>query len=507
MNSSQSWSPSHSSNRHSSPTSPRPRHQKGSRRLAQFRSPRRSLVALLAAFAILAPPAHADETPRSLTIAAAGDVLIHSRLADLAARNAAEPGQWDFWPMLQSIEPWVSAADFSICHLESVLSSNNNNLSYYPRFVAPNQIADALAAAGWDACSTASNHALDGGFTGVMTTLDELDARGIGHSGTARSVTEQLPSLYEVEGVMIAHLSFSQHFNGIPTPEDEPWAANQIDVETILSDARWARARGAEFVVLSLHWGIEYTSNPIGYQYDIAESVLSDPAVDLILGHHAHVVEPIGMVDGKYVAYSMGNHVSNQHPAWGPKYYATNEGQLLFFHIVEGPGGLVVDSIEVVPTWVRVDDLQVFAAQDALTLGIETEQTLTRSIERTMERTLRLDAANVALATDPWPEISCTGMRATILGSNAGDVLIGTDNRDVIVGRNGNDVIRAGSGDDIVCAGPGDDRVDGGDGIDHIFGEAGADLLKGTGPINLLFGGTGDDVCSGRSVVVACESS
>jgi poly-gamma-glutamate synthesis protein (capsule biosynthesis protein) len=465
------------------------------------------LIALLAAAALLAPAAQAEETPRSITIAAAGDVLIHSRLADLAARNAAELGQWDFWPMLQSIEPWVAAADFSICHLESVLSSDNSGLSFYPRFVAPNQIADALARAGWDACSTASNHALDGGFKGVTTTLDELDARGIGHSGTARSVTEQLPTLYEVDGITIAHLSFSQHFNGIPAPVDQPWAANQIDVETILSDARWARARGAEFVVLSLHWGVEYTSNPISYQYAIAESVLSDPAVDLILGHHAHVVEPIGMIHGKYVAYSMGNHVSNQHPAWGPKYYSTNEGQFLFIHIVDGPDGLTVDHIEVVPTWVRVDDLQVFAAQDALTLGIETERRLTRSIERTMERTLRLEADNVALATYPWPEISCTGMRATILGTNSSDVLIGTDDRDVIVGRDGNDVIRAGSGDDIVCAGSGDDRVDGGDGIDHIFGESGADRLTATGPINILFGGTGEDSCSGRSVVVACEGS
>jgi len=210
--------------------------------------------------------------------------------------------------MLQSIEPWVASADFSICHLESVLSSTNTDLSFYPRYIAPNQIADALQAAGWDACSVASNHALDGGFDGVAATLDELDARGIGHSGTARSPDERLPSLYEVNGVTLAHLSFSQHFNGLSTPETRPWAANKIDVETILSDAKWARRRGAEFVVVSLHWGIEYASNPIGYQNSVAQAVLEDPAVDLILGHHAHVVEPIGMVEGKYVVFSMGNH-------------------------------------------------------------------------------------------------------------------------------------------------------------------------------------------------------
>jgi poly-gamma-glutamate synthesis protein (capsule biosynthesis protein) len=465
------------------------------------------LTAGLLAGSAPVPTAGAAPAPRSFTLAAAGDVLIHSRLADLAARNAAEAGGWDFWPMLQAIEPWVASADFSICHLESVLSSTNSNLSFYPRYIAPNQIADALQAAGWDACSVASNHALDGGFDGVTATLDELDARGIGHSGTARSSEERLPSLYEVNGVTLAHLSFTQHFNGLSAPEDRPWAANEIDVETILSDAKWARRQGAEFVVVSLHWGIEYASNPIGYQNSVAQAMLEDPAVDLILGHHAHVVEPIGMVEGKYVVFSMGNHLSNQHPAWGPKYYATNEGQLVFIHVADGPDGPAVTSIDVVPTWVRLEDLQVFAAQDALRFGIEPEWVLTRSIERTMERTLRLGVENVRLAPDPWPSISCDGTRATILGTESADVLIGSDDADVIVGRGGDDTIEAGPGDDIICAGAGDDRVDAGIGIDRVHGGPGSDSLSGAGPINILFGGIGTDECSGIAIVIACENA
>lgn len=407
--------------------------------------------------------------------------------------------------MMQSIEPWVASADFSICHLEGVLSSTNDYLSYYPRFVAPSQVAEALQFVGWDACSVASNHVLDAGADGVVSTLDQLDARGIGHSGIARTPDERLPSLYEVNGIGVAHLSFTQHFNGLSTPEDQPWVANQLDVETILSDAGWARDQGAEFVIVSLHWGVEYSSDPVGYQRTIADALLGDPAIDLILGHHPHVVEPIGMVGDKYVVYSMGNHISNQHPRWGPSYYATNEGQLLFIHVVEEADRPVVDSIDVVPTWVRFDDLQVFAAQDALRFGIEPEHVLTQSIERTMERTLRLDAPNVRLAPDPWPAISCDGRRATILGTAADDTLTGTDGADVIVGRTGDDTIQAGSGNDIVCAGPGDDRVDAGGGIDRVYGGAGSDILGGGGPINIFFGGAGTDVCSGVAVFVACQ--
>ena len=303
----------------------------------------------------------------------------------------------------------------------------------------------------------------------------------------------------------IAHLSSSQHFNGLEAPADQPWLANRIDTESIITDAEWARDQGAEFVIVSLHWGVESSPNPIGFQRSTAETLLGDPAVDLIIGHHPHVVEPIEMINDKYVAYSMGNHISNQHPAWGPDYYATNEGQLLFFNVVDGPTGPYVASVDVVPTWVRVDDLQVFAAQDALRLGIEPEHVLTRSIERTMERTLRLDPPGVRLAQDPWPAVSCAGQRATVLGTHGDDLLQGTDAADVIVAGAGDDTIAAGAGDDTVCAGSGDDSIDAGAGFDRVFGEEGDDQLGGTGPLNLFFGGAGNDRCVGFSVVVACE--
>lgn len=471
-------------------------------------APRRRPAAVILvslAVASLVGPAEARTSPRTFTLAAGGDVLVHSRVADIAARNAATPGEWDFWPMMQTIEPWVSAADFSICHLEGTLSRTNAYLSYYPRFVVPHQLADALKRTGWDACSVASNHALDAGADGVASTLDVLDASGIGHSGGARTPNERLPSLYEVNGVTIAHLSFSQHFNGLAPPPDRPWVVNEIDSDRILADARWARGQGADFVVVSLHWGIEYRTSPIAYQTDLAATLLGDPAIDLILGHHPHVVEPIGVVGDKYVAYSMGNHISNQQPRWGPEYYGTNEGQLLFIHVSEAADGrFVVASIEVIPTWVRFDDLQVVAAQDALRLGFDPAQVLTASIERTMERTLRLDAPGVGLSADPWPAVSCEGIRATMLGTPGADELTGSDGADVIVARSGDDIIAAGGGDDVVCAGSGDDIIDTGAGFDRVFGGPGSDVLRGAGPLNVLVGGTGSDACSGVSIVVAC---
>ena len=218
---------------------------------------RRLAAAILSALLLvsIAPTAAGQTEPRSFTVLAAGDIIVHGRLAGFAAQNAAAPGEWDFWPMMEAFEPWVSSADFSICALEVVLSSTNRGLSYYPRFIAPNQVADAIAATGWDACTTATNHGLDGGIQGVVTTLDELDERGIGHSGTARTPEERLPALYEIEGVTVAHLAFTEHWNGLETPADMRWAANTARADQIIEDARWAREQGAEFVILSISWG------------------------------------------------------------------------------------------------------------------------------------------------------------------------------------------------------------------------------------------------------------
>jgi poly-gamma-glutamate synthesis protein (capsule biosynthesis protein) len=463
-----------------------------------------SLLLLIAA----APSASSETPPRSFTVLAAGDIIVHGRLAGFAAGHAGTAGEWDFWPLMEAFEPWVSSADFSICALESVLSSTNRGLAYYPRFIAPNQLADALVATGWDACSTATNHGLDGGIPGVVTTLDELDERGVGHSGTARTPEERLPALYEIEGVTVAHLAFSQHYNGLDTPSDMRWAANVAQSEQIIEDADWAREQGAEFVILSISWGSEYTVAPSAFQQGVAEQVLGSGAVDLILGHHAHVVQPIDVIDGRYVVYGMGNHLSNQHSTWGPQYYATEDGLTVIAHVAEqDDGSFVTESIEVIPTWVRFDDLRLFSAQDARSQGVAPEWLLTASIDRTWDRVMRFDAPGVSMATDPFRAVSCEGRRATVLGTRGDDALEGTDGDDVVVARGGADTILGWAGDDVICAGPGDDYVDAGYGTDRVWGGDGDDTLVGRSVLDVLIGGSGTDECATRPILVVCEAA
>jgi hypothetical protein len=354
------------------------------------------------------------------------------------------------------------------------LSPTNTGISGYPRFVGPREMADAIAAAGWDTCSTASNHAYDAGWPGVTGTLEALDAAGLRHTGTARTPEERLPALYEANGVTVGHLAYTYGTNGLPVDPGRPYAVNLIDADTILADAAWAREHGAEFTVVSLHWGAEYRVAPTSQQSTLAATLLASDDIDLILGHHAHVVQPIERIGNEYVVYGMGNHLSNQNIRWGPQYYGTEDGLMVMVRVEElEPGRLVATGVEIVPTWVQFGTYRIFSASDALLTGVAPLATLQESKNRTRERALMLGPPGVALAASPWPEVSCYGLRASIVGTPGDDIIVGTDAGDVIVGRGGGDIIDGGAGADIICGGPGVDVITGGPGRDVLLGCSG----------------------------------
>ncbi|MCX6531791.1 MAG: CapA family protein, partial [Actinobacteria bacterium] len=150
------------------------------------------------------------ESDLSFTIAVSGDTLPHSPLWRGAQRNAAANGDttgYDFRPMFALVKPILSSVDLAICHLETPIAPADEELSTYPFFGVPIEITDALADAGYDRCSTASNHAMDRGTRGIDTTLDALDRVGISHTGMARTPIEIEPNVFEVNGIKVAHMS------------------------------------------------------------------------------------------------------------------------------------------------------------------------------------------------------------------------------------------------------------------------------------------------------------
>lgn len=295
-------------------------------------------------------PSWTPAKPTSFTLVASGDVLIHPALTEQALADGK--GVRDYRPIFAGVKAAVEAADLAICHLEVPLGDADGPFTGFPLFSAPPEVAAALADAGYDECSTASNHTLDVGPAGVRSTLDALDAVGIQHVGSARSEQEaRMPKIIDLDGVKVGHVSFTFSLNGVLPPANAPWLANLLNADQVLAAARAAKQAGADVVVASLHWGIEYQVEPTAEQQALARQLLADPAVDLIVGHHAHVVQPFEQVNGKWVAYGLGNHLARHAEPRG----ISEEGVIARFRFgKKADGRWTVDRVDYVPTLVEL---------------------------------------------------------------------------------------------------------------------------------------------------------
>ncbi|MGW4487525.1 CapA family protein [Amycolatopsis sp. NPDC004368] len=292
-----------------------------------------------------APGSPASAGPSSFTVVATGDVLIHPALTDQAEADGG--GTIDYRQILAGVKPLVAGADLAICHLETPLAPEGGPYTGYPSFSAPPQIAEAIKDTGYDTCSTASNHTLDKGAAGITRTLDKLDEVGLKHTGSARSADEAAkPLILDVHGVKVAQLSFAFGFNGIKVPAGKPWLANEIDADDILAAAHRAREAGAQVVIAGLHWGVEYHQEVTDDQAALARKLLASRDLDLIVGHHAHVVQPFAKVEGKWVAYGLGNEIARHDDPRG----STEEGAAARFTFTQTDGHWAVSKAEYLPT-------------------------------------------------------------------------------------------------------------------------------------------------------------
>jgi poly-gamma-glutamate synthesis protein (capsule biosynthesis protein) len=283
--------------------------------------------------------------PDVFTVAFTGDTLIHMPISRVASTHGTP---YDFAPLFAPVRPILTGADLAICHLEVPLSPTGADLSGFPLFSSPRQVAEGLAEAGFDGCSTASNHALDRGVGGVLDTMDVLEEAGLKQAGMARTDRASWDAtVYQVGGAKLAHISATYSFNGLALPQDRRWMAQLIDVEQILRYARRAKGAGADLVVVSLHCCVEYSTMPTPRQVEISHALIASPYVDLVVSHHAHVVEPIERVGDEYVLYGLGNFISAQF--FLPN---TSDGVIALATARSGPAGWRFEEIEVVPIFV-----------------------------------------------------------------------------------------------------------------------------------------------------------
>ena len=261
---------------------------------------------------------------RCVSIVLSGDVLVHPPLVDQARTDGAPAPGLDFGPILAAQERFVAAADLAVCHLETPVAPPDGPFEGYPLFSVPPQVLTGLTVAGYDACTTASNHTLDQGPAGLARTLDALDAAGLAHTGSYRSAQEaENPTVLDAAGARVTVISATYGLN--TGPPDPSWQVDLVDTDRIRRDAARAAEMGADLVIVALHDGTEYQAEPTAQQRRHAEELLADPAVDLVYGHHAHVVQPLQRLNGKWVAYGLGNMIA-AHETPVPE---TREGLLL----------------------------------------------------------------------------------------------------------------------------------------------------------------------------------
>ncbi|MET9869432.1 CapA family protein [Streptomyces sp. NPDC006386] len=324
-------------------------------------------------------PAPSPAEPRGFTLVASGDVLPHDSIIDRARFDAGGTG-YDFRPMLAGIRSVVDRADVALCHMETVYGANGHYTGY-PAFKSPPEVAPALAATGYDGCSTASNHTLDDGADGIRRTLDALDRAGVRHAGSARAEEEaRTVTMLQAGRARIAHLAYTYDTNGIPFPEGQPWAVNLIDEGRILADARAARETGADVVVVSLHWGTEWQDAPDDRQLTLARNLTAAgseerPDIDLILGTHAHVPQAYEKVNGTWVIYGMGDQIAglmtNHQGAKDPRGNQSTLGRFTFAPPARPGGRWEVTKAEFVPQLFDVDAGRVVNLNRALAQGAD----------------------------------------------------------------------------------------------------------------------------------------
>ncbi|MFS0863848.1 CapA family protein [Fredinandcohnia sp. 179-A 10B2 NHS] len=248
----------------------------------------------------------------SMTLAAVGDILIHGTVYN----DAKTADSYDFKPMLAGVKEHLENADLTIANQETILGGTEIGLSTYPSFNSPFEVADALQDAGVDIVSIANNHTLDRGEKAILNATKYLTDIGMDYTGGYRSPEDREHiRVINRNGIKIAFLSYTYGTNGIPVPQGKEYLVNLIDMDLIKEDIKKAKEL-ADVLAVSMHWGNEYQRIPNDEQKTLAQE-LADEGVNLIIGHHPHVLQPMEWLSGKdgnetFVIYSLGNFLSGQ---------------------------------------------------------------------------------------------------------------------------------------------------------------------------------------------------
>ena len=251
------------------------------------------------------------EKDYSLKLFMVGDALIHSGVY----MDAEKPdGTYDFKPMLANLKPIISKYDLAYYNQETILGGKELGYSSYPMFNSPNEVGDAFIDAGFDLVSLATNHTMDKREIGVLNSVKYWKSnKNVVTSGQWDSWDERNKvRIYEKNNIKYAFFSYTTWTNGLNPPAGKEYLTNIYSDEKAKEDIEKVRDK-VDVVLVAMHWGTEYSLG-VSYDQEKIANYLSELGVDVIIGAHPHVVEPVEFInDGKtFVIYSLGNFISDQ---------------------------------------------------------------------------------------------------------------------------------------------------------------------------------------------------
>lgn len=254
-------------------------------------------------------PIQNKEETTALSLVMVGDSLIHG-----AVYGDAETGDgYDFRPMLQHIKPWIQSFDLAYYNQETILGGTEIGLSTYPAFNSPYEVGDAFLDAGFNLVSLSTNHTLDRGTKAILNSRNYWNQhkKEALASGSYASFEERnTPVILEKNKIRYTLLSYTDLTNGLRIPTGKEYLVNLYDEETVKKDVNAVRDQ-VDILLVSMHFGEEYTHTPTARQKQIAK-YLASLGVDIVIGTHPHVIQPIEWIDDTLVVYSLGNFISAQ---------------------------------------------------------------------------------------------------------------------------------------------------------------------------------------------------
>ena len=338
-------------------------------------------------------------SPVNFNLVATGDILCHNTQYFDAYDSST--GTYDFNYVFDDVVKYIEPADIAISSLETSFAGSDVGYSNYPRFNSPDSLITAIKNIGVDVISTAGNHCLDYGFSGLSRTIDVLDSNGLSHLGTYKSQEEQSKILYkDIDGVKIAFLNYTYGTNGIPVPSGKDFCVNLIDKDLMSYQINLAKDENADVIIACMHWGTEYSTVQNSEQEELADFLFKS-GVDIIIGNHPHVAEPMekrsvtledGTVKDCFVIYALGNFTADQN------YANTRSSVILNLDLTFEDDVLNINSATYTPIYiyenpnVRYHKFKLIDMEDAI---LKYESSKDTSIGQSLYNTLKSELKNI----------------------------------------------------------------------------------------------------------------